>query len=298
MGPNRIETITTEFEAISLEAINQRASLQTRADNKYFVPWPTFANFMQTLSNSYVILEIDEQRVFNYDTQYFDTPSLTSYWGHVQGRRKRFKCRSRHYLDNGLCFFELKLKSGRGETVKYKMAYSQSEWGEVSPAAATFLQNCLRESYGIVFTQPMEPTLRTRYQRITLMAKNSMERVTCDFNLTFAGGGISKAQMAPDYVLIETKSERGRGATDQLLWRMGARPTSGSKYCLGLSLVQPELRSNPFLHTRKSFFVRDLDHQVERVSPVHVATPPVHRAPDMLTPAHAPLPSAATIVFE
>jgi hypothetical protein len=62
--------------------------------------------------------------------------------------------------------------------------------------------------------------------------------------------------MAPEYVLVETKSARGRGAADQLLWRLGVRPSGGSKYCLGLSLVQPDLRSNPFLQVRRRYFIR------------------------------------------
>jgi hypothetical protein len=296
--PDRITMITAQFDPISLEDINRRASLQTRADNKYFLRWPLFVSFMESLRDTHVMMEIGGQRAFTYDTQYFDTPSLTNYWNHVQRRRKRFKCRSRKYVDNGQNFFEIKLKGGRGETVKYKIEYSDADWGGVNATAASFLEERLRESYGIVLAEPMVPSLRTLYRRITLAAKDSTERITCDFDLAFGAENQWQGRMADDYVLIETKSERGRGQVDQLLWRMGARPASGSKYCLGLSLVQPHLRSNPFQHVRKSFFVREAAAQPEeQLISIAVGAP----APSSLIPhgaAPMPLPSAAAVLFD
>lgn len=279
---NRIEALTAEFQPISLDELNQRASLQTRADNKYFLPWHAFVDFTTTLQQTHVVLEIDGQRAFAYDTQYFDTPDLMSYWSHIQGRRKRFKCRSRQYMNSGLCVFELKLKGGRGETIKHKIGYDQDALATVTPAADTFLKEYLSEAYGVKLTAPMVPSLRTFYRRVTFMAKNSAERVTCDLSLAFAAGDQQwQAQMADDYVLIEIKSARGRSASDQLLWRMGVRPAGGSKYCLGLSLVRPELRSNPFHTIRKKYFVRNGEPQVERAPVQVVPVEPVHTAVSM-----------------
>jgi hypothetical protein len=51
--------------------------------------------------------------------------------------------------------------------------------------------------------------------------------------------------MDPGYVLVEIKSARGRSDADQFLWRLGVRPSSGSKYCIGMALLNPDLRSNP-----------------------------------------------------
>ena len=217
--PDRIAMLIAQFNPISLEDINRRAALQTRADNKYFVPWPRFTAFIEMLQSSHDVLEIDGQRAFTYDTQYFDTAQLSSYWDHVQMRRKRFKCRSRRYVDNGQHFFEIKLKSGRGETVKYKIAYTEEDWGGVSPTAAAFLEECLRTSYGMAFTEPMVPTLRTLYQRMTFAAHDGTERITCDFNISFSADNRWQGRMAPDYVLVETKSSRGRGGAERAVTR-------------------------------------------------------------------------------
>ncbi len=296
--PDRITMITAQFDPISLEDINRRASLQTRADNKYFLRWPLFVNFMESLRDTHVMMEIGGQRAFTYDTQYFDTPSLTNYWNHVQKRRKRFKVRSRKYVDNSQNFFEIKLKGGRGETIKHKIAYTEADWGGVNATAASFLEDRLRESYGIVLTEPMVPSLRTLYRRITLSARDSTERITCDFDLAFGADNQWQGRMADDYVLIETKSERGRGQADQLLWRMGARPASGSKYCLGLSLVWPNLRSNPFQYVRKSYFVREAAQSVdEQLLSVAVGAPALNGASSHGA-APLPLPSTAAVLFD
>ncbi|HEX6292786.1 MAG TPA: polyphosphate polymerase domain-containing protein [Herpetosiphonaceae bacterium] len=280
--PEQMATITAQFDPISLAEINRRAALQRRADNKYFLPWTVFLRFAARLRKTHLVLDIDGQRCFTYDTQYFDTPTLDCYWAHVQGRRKRFKCRSRRYVDSDLCFFELKLKGGRGETVKYKMGYGETECQTVTPAAADFLRERLRADYGLVFSHPLLPTVRTHYQRVTLMAQASMERITCDFNLAFALDQRWQGQMAPDYVLVETKSERGRGTADQLLWHLGVRPASGSKYCLGLSLVRPDLRSNPFQQARKSYFMHYVEPQVDWL-PTRSVVLPARIAVDALT---------------
>lgn len=253
----RVDTtfITAPFAPISLDAINQAAALQTRADNKYFVPWEVFLEFATNLRATHKVLEIDGRRAFTYDTQYFDTPELANYWGHVQKRRKRFKCRSRIYENSGLCVFELKLKSGRGETVKHKITYQEAVAREVNADAAAFVQRQLQQSYQLQFGERLVPTLRTHYERVTFASQISTERVTCDFNLNFSIGS-AQARMDHRYVLVEIKSERGRSDADQFLWRLGVRPASGSKYCVGMALLVPDLRSNPFRQVVSSYFSR------------------------------------------
>lgn len=244
----RVDTtfVTAPFAPISLDEINRAAALQTRADNKYFVPWEAYLAFAEQLRRTHRALEIGGRRSFSYDTQYFDTPDLANYWGHLQKRRKRFKCRTRVYEQSGLCVFELKLKSGRGETVKYKIDYARGAARQVTSAARAFIETRLREAYGMTFSRPLVPSLRTHYERVTFASQIATERVTCDFNLQFSADVAPGAAMDPGYVLVEIKSERGRSDADQLLWRLGVRPSSGSKYCVGLALLRPDLRSNPF----------------------------------------------------
>jgi hypothetical protein len=249
-------SVTSQFMPITLNELNQVAALQTRADNKYFVPIEPYFRFISALRATHRILEIDGQRAFQYDTQYFDTPTFDNYWSHIQKRRKRYKCRSRLYANGDLCVFELKLKSGRGETVKSKIPYDKATLREVTPEANIFLQSQLQQAYGVASPEELIPSLRTRYERVTLVSDTSPERITCDFNLVFSTAEDPQGSMNPDVVLVEIKSARGRSDADQLLWRLGVRPTSGSKYCVGLSLVYPHLRDNPFRRVSDTYFSR------------------------------------------
>ena len=253
-----ISTIISQFEPISLAELNACASLQTRTDNKYFVPMSAFIDFTEQIIKTHVVLQIDRERSFIYDTQYFDTPDLDTYWTNIQGRRKRYKCRSRLYVDSGLCVFEIKLKGGRGETIKYKIPYREADFERITPQAEAFLQNCLSTAYNMKLTKILEPSVRTHYKRVTLMSHDTTERITCDFNLAFALNNECYGKMVSDHLMVETKSTLGRGGADQLFWRMGVRPTGGSKYCLGMSLVQPELRNNPFRQVRNAYFIQDV----------------------------------------
>lgn len=247
--------ITAGFDAISLAGLNDRAALMTREDNKYFLTWEAFEDFAGSLLNTYAILEIEDRRIFDYNTVYFDTDSLDSYRAYVQGRRKQFKCRTRFYVDSGLCFFEVKLKGGRGETIKKRMDYDHADFGSISSAARDFLQGCLRGVYGEEFEKPLYPAMSMPYRRMTLVAKDSRERITCDFDLSFIKGDGAVRSMPDKYVMVETKSGRGRGVADHVLWRMGERPVRGSKYCLGVSLFHPDARNNVLRRTLKSYFV-------------------------------------------
>jgi len=286
-----IDTITEQFAPITLAEMNARAALQTRADNKYILSADRFATFVDALRSTCHVLDIKGRRAFAYDTLYFDTPDMVSYWSYMQGRRRRFKARSRHYLDSSQCVFELKLKGGRGETIKHKINYTQDDLALVTPAAEIFIRQCLQEDYGLTLAQPLVPTVLTHYRRVTLASTTSVERITCDFELAFATDGVWKGKIMPGYVLIETKSERGRSDTDHLLWRLGARPMSGSKYCLGLSLARPDLRNNLFRHTRNTFFMSEALQPASAANAQLTDAPAEHIVMPAPTPMIVPLSS-------
>src|SRR5207244_5693047 len=88
---------------ISLDDLVESADLQVRMDRKYFVPAATFRLLIGELGPEFKVLEIDGQRTFDYESVYFDTPELLTYRAHLKGRRRRFKVRTRTYLNSGLC---------------------------------------------------------------------------------------------------------------------------------------------------------------------------------------------------
>jgi hypothetical protein len=229
---------------VSLGEVKARAGLLDRLDTKYIVPLEVLYGLFPDLAAHFAVLRIDDALVFGYDTVYFDTADLATYRAHLQKRRKRFKVRSRHYVDTGHSAFEVKLKGPRGQTVKKQMAYDDAQHGSVSEPARAFLGRCLRRAYGQDFRHDLTPTLRMHYSRMTLVAQAGAERVTCDAALSFLGPAGPAGRLASGHVLIETKSERGNGVADRLLRAAGARAVDCSKYCVGIALSRPDMKHN------------------------------------------------------
>ena len=236
-----LDRAAARFAPVGLAELEARAALQNRLDTKYLVDDAVLAGLCARLRATHAALEIDGLRVFAYESVYFDSADLATYRAHLQGRRRRFKCRSRRYVDSGLTFFELKLRGPRGRTVKRRIAHTEP-W-TVTPEACAFVAGVLRDAYGHGLTQALGPTLRTRYRRLTLVSRDGAERVTMDVDLAFEAGAAA-ARLRPGHALVESKAAGRRALADRVLLELGARPFSGSKYCLGVGLTHPVRAAN------------------------------------------------------
>lgn len=238
--------LAERFEPVALDELLAGAELSDRTDVKYVVPVAALAALADALRGSHRVLEHGGRRVFGYETTYFDTPDLRAYREHLQQRRRRFKCRSRDYVDGDLCVFEVKLAGARGRTVKRRIDHPRERRGELTEVALAFLRGCVEQAYGRPPDLRLRRTLEVTCTRVTLAAPERGERLTCDFGLAFAGGDGAAGRLAPGMAIVESKSAGGGALADRALRALGARPVSGcSKYCLGIALTAPGVRSNP-----------------------------------------------------
>lgn len=235
------------FTPISLEALNQKASMLTRLDNKYIVRAPVLQQALPSLAEHFDILEIAQKRIFHYDTCYFDDELLSCYFNHHNGRRQRIKVRTRKYSDAGLCFIEAKIKDIRGVTVKKRIACDPDRHGAIDSDARDYIASLYRDFYQKEFTLALQPQLNMSYQRITLVAKQGHERLTLDTNISFIKNG-RVSSLAEDIFIVESKSRNGNGQADALLRSLHQHPSKGcSKYCLGLCITQGVGKINNFM---------------------------------------------------
>lgn len=277
MSPDRAEkfhdpTLTDQAEQavaqaaavappVSLAEVNAAAALQTRVDNKYLLSAAQFTDLMQRVGLGLSVLEIDEKRAFAYESVYFDTPDLAHFREHKQGRRQRYKVRTRTYVDTGACMFEVKVKGLRGATVKRRIPHPVPQRMVLSTPSRDFLNEQLRSEYGI--TAPdLVPALRTEYQRATFVNLTNGERLTCDTTLVFHSNDTTVT--GPDKIIVETKTADGGGSVGRALAQMGVRPVSMSKYCIGTALVHPELAANKWNQLLRNHFgwSRDSSHAI------------------------------------
>ncbi len=235
------------FAPVSLDALNQKAAMLERLDNKYLVRESVLRDALPELMRHFDVLEIDGKRAFTYDTCYFDDAEHHSYFDHHQGRRRRCKVRVRRYNDAQLCFVEVKLKDRRGQTIKKRMPYALDKYGTLDASANDHVNRCYLGLYGQAFEHQLQPVIEMRYRRITLVAREGGERMTIDAELSFRAGEHCR-HAADDVLVIETKSANGNGLADKVLRALHQHPTHGcSKYCVGMAALQAVQRHNKFL---------------------------------------------------
>jgi hypothetical protein len=241
-----------DLPAASLAEVIERSALQARIEHRYLVPLERFAELAARLPDTYAVLEIDQLRGFAYESVYFDTPDLLTYRQHLQGRRRRYKVRTRAYLDSGDCTFEIKLKGRREQTIKARLPYPVADRSHINPQAHAFLADQLREAYGQPAPQ-LAAKVTTAYRRTTLVDLQRGTRLTYDVDLTCSGGGKVAVGLSR-HVLVETKRHEPHGDADIALRSLGLRPIEMSKYCVAVALLHPGIRRNPWHRTLQRYF--------------------------------------------
>ena len=246
-----INWLTTPFAPITLDALNSKAAMMRRIDNKYVVDRLALENLVSTFAKDFDVLDIQNRRSFTYATRYYDDEKLSSYFEHHQGMRKRMKVRVRRYVEANLCFLEVKVKGTRNMTEKFRMPYDPEALDSLTDKANDFAQNTYHAQYDKPFWGYLSPSLDMQYQRVTLVSRAGGERMTIDTGLHFNAQG-QRVSTSPDKFIIETKSENGRGLADIILRTAGERPVGRcSKYCIGLATTGQIARCNRFLPTMR-----------------------------------------------
>jgi hypothetical protein len=238
--------------AIGLDELLERAALQTRVDRKYVLPLTEAVDFLAALERHAQVLEIDGVRSFTYESVYFDTPDLTSYLLTAHRRRRRFKVRTRTYVDSHQCWLEVKTRGRRGSTVKHRHPYDPVYHSDVAPGR-TFVDGVLSEERMAQCERlRFVPTLVSRYRRSTLFLPASASRVTIDTSLTWYDR--LRELHLPDLAIIETKTASAASDVDRMLRDRGHRPTRISKYGTGLAALRPDLPAAPWRRTLRRHF--------------------------------------------
>nr|MDT0660396.1 polyphosphate polymerase domain-containing protein [Micromonospora sp. DSM 115978] len=241
-----------EMASIGLAELIERAALQARFDRKYLLPIGLVPGLLAEIAPHAQVLEIDGIRSFAYESVYFDTPELTSYLLTAHRRRRRFKVRTRTYLDSAQCWLEVKLAGARGDTVKHRFPY-RPEHGTTLHPGREFVDAVLdRESIGAPDNREFTPVLRTRYQRSTFYLPATDSRVTVDTDLTWQND--RTGLHLPDLAVVETKTSSVASQVDRLLWQRGHRPVRISKYATGLAALRPDLPAVPWRRTLRRHF--------------------------------------------
>jgi len=233
------KTILSDFNPVSLEEIEE-VKLMNRIDRKYWFHISKLNEILEFTLAEYDILEINGQRLMEYQTTYFDTSGNTMYLKHHNRKLNRHKVRKRKYVSTGSNFLEIKLKTNKKRTIKKRIETSFAISAFKSDETV-FIKNNSRFNGA-----ELQPSLNNSFRRLTLIHKNKLDRCTIDISLQFwnTNGKVKFDNL----VIFELK--RGRSLKSSpivsMLRRQKIRQRGLSKYCTGRSMLEPELKQNAF----------------------------------------------------
>jgi hypothetical protein len=236
---NIVRQTLSNFKPISLKEMD-KVALMNRVDRKFILSFKDLAQIIPSLQHDYHVLTINGQNVFTYKTDYYDTPALTMFTEHHNGKLNRYKIRHREYVESKLEFLEIKFKNNKGKTFKQRVE---------SPHFHSKPSHQLITEHTPFNPSVLDKKITTLFNRFTLVDNDLTSRITTDFNLRFVGE--EQNILLERLVIIEIKQEKQNTNANiyNLLKEKCIRPCSVSKYCLGLTMMNNMPKSNIFKET-------------------------------------------------
>lgn len=236
---NEINHIISKFNPISLDKIDE-VKLMSRIDRKYWFHLSKLEEILTQTLDEYQILEIDGQRLMEYQTTYFDTTENSMYLKHHNRKMNRHKIRRRRYISTDSSFLEVKLKTNKKITIKNRIEAPYGDAGFLT-SEMNFIQH--KTNYS---GNDLAPVLSNRFTRLTLIHKDKLDRCTIDISPVFING--NKELELKNLGIFELK--RGHSLKSSpivnILRHLKIRQRGMSKYCTGRALLEPGIKRNAF----------------------------------------------------
>lgn len=210
-----------------------------RKDRKFPCHIKDITHIVEGLEDEYDLVVPLDSAISKIDTHYFDTPSFDFFKSHHRGKSRRLKVRFRKYPDTKTSFLEVKRKSAKGTTFKDRVE-SPFERNDLSNGLGSFLTE-----NGVIDYEDLQRVLNVKYRRYSFVSKDRTERFSIDFEVEFSHDG--KHGTFGDLAIFEVKQERFKmSPVVKKLRENQIQEKSLSKYCLSLSYLNSDLKSNRF----------------------------------------------------
>ncbi|NJK93592.1 MAG: polyphosphate polymerase domain-containing protein [Bacteroidales bacterium] len=234
---NDIKDILNSYTPISLKEMDSVA-LMNRIDTKYVFNILLLPELLKESAVFFQVLEIAGERMFAYNTTYYDTSGYSLFNNHLRGRLNRHKVRHRIYESTGVSYLEIKFKSNKNRTIKWRIKNEMN--GHFDDKATSFLME-----YTHMDAQSLIPVITNRFNRITLVSIENKTRITLDFGLSFKGSDMKNKEL-PYLAIAEVKQDGNNNHNPfvHLLRKRGIRQAGFSKYCMGSAMLYDIPRKN------------------------------------------------------
>lgn len=245
-----INHIISEFTSVSLSEIEE-VKLMSRIDRKYWFHISKLQQVLEQTLPDYFILEIEGQRLMDYQTTYYDTTDNSMYLKHHNGKMNRHKIRQRKYVSTNTSFLEVKFKTNKKVTIKNRVEVKIEKVGFL-PSEKDFIKN--ETPYK---GETLVPVLNNKFKRLTLIHREKLDRCTIDISPVFWN---DKSEVnINDLAIFELKRGHSLKASPivAILRDLKIRQRGMSKYCTGRAILESELKQNAF-NPRLRFLYKDI----------------------------------------
>jgi hypothetical protein len=269
-----MRSIITSYNPISLDEMSG-IKLMNRTDTKFVTTVDRLRLLLMLARDDYRAQEVNNARIANYYTAYFDTPDNNMYIVHQNGHVGRQKVRIRSYVDTGLNFLEVKTKNNHGRTKKKRVDMVGFDPTNPDHGIRFLRQDAQYRGYDEFLRKHLryDPTILTEhlenhFHRITLVNKAKTERLTIDTDLQFHNLKTGREADLTGLVIIELKRDGLQHSPILgMLRELRIKPSGFSKYCMGSALTNPSLKRNNFKER-----LRLVDRLLSRASTTSINT--------------------------
>jgi hypothetical protein len=239
MHEEQVTSCLSRFRTVSLENLCC-IGLMNRVEVKYIFRAARLPHLISMLADHYDVLEINGRKALPYSTTYLDTDDYLFYYQHLRGKLNRYKIRYRKYEATNESFLEIKKKTNTGRTIKWRVENDFAHGG-FDLCATDFISEHLPVSCSAIKANQFN-----KFSRITFASFRHKERLTIDFNISFAPPGGRSEISLPYIAVAELKKEAASHYSPfkNLIRPLQIYPSGFSKYCIGSALLNDSLRKN------------------------------------------------------
>ncbi len=217
----------------------QLMNFKEAAETKFILNAKKLNKLLKEVSDKYDILEIGNKRVLNFTNEYFDTEDYKLYMAYHNGKGNRYLIKNSESEESKKKHLEIKFHSNKGSVSKMK---KKSKAGKITnEKSRVFIQE--NTPYN---PETLKLALKNQYSRIVLIHKKNKEKVTIDLDLTCSN---EKGKLKlPHLAIVEVKQEKFSLYSDFIvsLRNKNIQKTSLSKYCIGVALLNKDVKKNKF----------------------------------------------------
>lgn len=250
--PDAISLALSKFDIIHLKDIIKGGQM-VRIDRKYVFHMDQVPEVLEGMEAEYSIVKVAGKKISTYKSHYLDTANFLFFNQHQRGLVPRDKLRFRTYPSTETTFFEIKHKSNKNITQKDRILRKDE-----SLVLDKTIQDFISNGISKIDPKTLQLSASVNYHRLQFISKDQQERFSIDLNVNASLDG-KTVDFGPVAILEIKQNKRSSSPMVDEMQALRLFEVSLSKYCVSLTLLKPDLKSNRFNEIVR--LIKKISHQ-------------------------------------